>query len=127
MRTIVTTGTGLSVITPSRNERRSAGRLAQEVKMTNSIEERLKQVVVDQLDYPMARERIGRTTSLYGKGLGLSSLDVVSLIVRLEEEFGIFFDPGEIAPSLENFGALLRMIQKKHNQDGGAHGPQDGC
>ena len=95
--------------------------------MASSVEERLKQVLVDQLDYRLTRERIDATTSLYGKGLGLNSLDVVSLIVRLEEEFGIFFDPEEIAPSLENFGALLRMIQKKHNQNGGTCGPQDGC
>jgi acyl carrier protein len=51
--------------------------------------------------------------SLYGRGLGLDSLDAVSLITRLEEEFEVFFEHTEIGPSLESFGALLRTIEQK--------------
>ena len=76
------------------------------------IEKRLKQILVEQLNDSLKTERIHKATSLCGKGLGLDSLDAVSLIIRLEEEFDIFFTPAEIAPSLETFEALLQVIRQ---------------
>ena len=79
----------------------------------NNFEQRLKKILVDELNYPLNIEQIREDTSLYGKGLGLDSLDAVSLVVRLEEEFDIFFEPEEFAASLETFGSMLRIIRRK--------------
>jgi acyl carrier protein len=82
---------------------------------TNNIEQRLKTVLIDQLGFSLSPERIHRETSLYGKGLGLDSVDLVTLVMRVEEEFDIFFEPEEIGPSTKNFGVLLRAIEAKTN------------
>jgi len=79
----------------------------------NNIETRLKKILVDELSYPLNIEQIREDTSLYGKGLGLDSLDGVSLVVQLEEEFDIFFEPEEFVTGLETFGSLLRIIRSK--------------
>jgi acyl carrier protein len=81
----------------------------------DNVRERLKTVLINQLGFPLRPERIREETSLYGKGLGLDSVDVVSLITRLEEEFDIFFEPEEIGASVKTFGFLLRSVQKKLN------------
>ena len=81
--------------------------------MTHSVEERLRKVLLAQLDHSLAVDEIGDETSLYGKGLGLDSVDVVSLIVGVEEEFDIFFEAEEIAASVATFGSLARAIEQK--------------
>ncbi len=81
--------------------------------MTDKVEERLKKILVDQLSNSLSMKQIREETSLYGRGLGLDSLDVVSLVVRLEDEFDIFFEAEEVTASMENFGTLLRSIQHK--------------
>ena len=81
--------------------------------MNDDVAERLKKILVDEAGYSLTIDQIHRSTSLYGKGLGLSSLDVVSLVVRLEDEFNIFFEAEEVAPSVETFGSLLEAIRRK--------------
>lgn len=85
--------------------------------MIDDIEEQLKRIFVEQLSFPISMEHLCEKTSLYGKGLGLNSLDVVSLIVRLEDEFEIYFEADEVKSSVENFGALLRTVKQKVNQN----------
>jgi acyl carrier protein len=84
--------------------------------MTGDIEERLRNILAEELSHPPTRQQIHEATSLYGRGLGLDSLDAVSLITRLEEEFDVFFAHTEIGPSLESFGALLRAIEQKRRK-----------
>jgi acyl carrier protein len=81
--------------------------------MTDVIKERLKKVLAEQLGYRLDMSRVQENTSLYGKGLGLGSVDVVSLIVRLEEEFDIFFEAEEIAATVKTFGSVVEAIQQK--------------
>jgi acyl carrier protein len=88
----------------------------------NNIEKRVKSVLIDQLGFSISPERIHRKTSLYGKGLGLDSVDLVTLVTRLEEEFDIFFEPEEISPSTHNFGLLLETVERKLNGDGNKRG-----
>jgi acyl carrier protein len=85
---------------------------------TDNIEQRLKTVLIDQLGFSLSPDRIRRETTLYGKGLGFDSVDLVTLITRLEEEFDIFFEPEEIGSSTQNFGVLLQSVQKKLNGNG---------
>ena len=79
----------------------------------NGIRERLVGVVLGHLKRPADRERLGLTTPLRGRGLGLDSLDLISLIVRVEEEFEIFFEADEIAGSVTTLGALLATVERK--------------
>jgi acyl carrier protein len=76
---------------------------------------RLKAVLIRELGFPLSPERIHEETSLHGKGLGLDSVDVVTLITRIEEEFDIFFEPEDIGPSIKTFGTLLQSVQAKLN------------
>jgi len=89
--------------------------------MTSDIvKERLKKILVDQLSYPLGMAHVREDIPLYGKGLGLDSLDVVSLVVRLENEFDIFFEAEEVIASVETFGSLFRAVQQKLGQNGTA-------
>jgi acyl carrier protein len=81
--------------------------------MRNDVAERLKKIVVDQVGYDLPLDHIHESTSLYGKGLGLSSLDMVGLIVRLEDEFNIFFEADEVMPSVQTFGTLVGAVCQK--------------
>jgi acyl carrier protein len=56
---------------------------------------------------------LGPETSLYGKGLGLNSVDVMALIVQIEEAFGIYFEDEEIVDSVGTFGTLVRAVRRK--------------
>jgi len=68
---------------------------------------------------------VGPETSLYGKGIGLSSVDVMALIIRVEEVFDVFFDDGEIVGSVETFGALVRAVRRKRASRAGPGGSDD--
>ncbi len=51
--------------------------------------------------------------SLDEGGLGLSSIEAMTIVVLIEEAFDIFFEDEEIPPSVESFGTLLRTIRDK--------------
>jgi acyl carrier protein len=77
------------------------------------IAARLATILVEELRYPLGAERIREDTPLYGRGLGLDSLDVVSLVARVEEEFAIFFEADELGAKLKTFGSLLDTVRRK--------------
>jgi acyl carrier protein len=81
--------------------------------MIGDIEPRLKALLVDQLPYRLDPERILPTSVLHGRGLGLSSLDLVTLIMRVEEEFDVFFEADEMSDAVATFGALLSVTERK--------------
>lgn len=88
--------------------------------MDDAVRDRLKRVLVGQLDYPVAPDDLQDGTSLVGKGLALDSVDVVSLVVKLEDEFDVFFEAEEVSLATKSFGALAAAIEKKLIQNGGA-------
>ena len=94
--------------------------------MNDDVAERLKKILVDEAGDSLTVDKIHRYTSLYGKGLGLSSLDVISLVVRLEDEFAILFEADEVAPSVKTFGSLLEAIQRKIAIEGTARSSEEG-
>ena len=79
-----------------------------------SIRQRLTRILAEQCNGQIApQEEIADNTRLHGRGLGLSSLDIVSLVVKLEDEFNVFFEAEEVAPSVKTFGTLLEAIGRK--------------
>ena len=49
----------------------------------------IKQAIVRSLRLPITPAEIGDSTSLFGEGLGLDSIDVLELVLELERSFGV--------------------------------------
>ena len=81
--------------------------------MPPDTERRLKALLVEQLRYPVAPERIRAGSALHDRGLGLSSLDLVTLITRVEEEFDVVFEAEEMSEAIATFGTLLAVTERK--------------
>ena len=54
-----------------------------------NLKEEIKQAIVRSLRLPIKPEEIGDSTSLFGEGLGLDSIDVLELVLELERTFGV--------------------------------------
>lgn len=68
--------------------------------MPESIEDRIKNVLVDSLDLELEPGAIPDDMPLIGKGLGLDSVSVLHLIGAVEEAFGIRINDMEIGRGL---------------------------
>lgn len=76
-----------------------------------TVEERLRNVVVEQLD--VEEDKVKKDASFIGD-LGADSLDVVELVMAMEEEFDIEV-PDEDAEKIKAFGDALDYIESKIN------------
>jgi acyl carrier protein len=74
-----------------------------------SIEQRVIQIVVNQLGVPS--EKVNRSAS-FTADLGADSLDTVELIMALEEEFGQEV-PETDAEKLQTVGDVVDYIEKR--------------
>ena len=61
------------------------------------VMERLKAVVIDDLNLELNSDEIAEDAPLFGVGLGLDSIDALQLIVGIEEAFGISIPSDDIA------------------------------
>ncbi|MDH3689652.1 MAG: acyl carrier protein [Gammaproteobacteria bacterium] len=77
------------------------------------MSKRLKQMLIEELGYSRNMDSINSDRGLHGTGLGLDFVDVVSLMVKLEQEFDIFFEAEDVTASIKNFGSLVEAIQRK--------------
>ena len=68
----------------------------------------------EQVDGPLDPATVGPDTTL-ADGLGISSLQAVSLAMDIEEEFGISIDDNELE-ALRTVGDVLRLIAEKTGQ-----------
>jgi acyl carrier protein len=79
-----------------------------------STADRVKKVMVEELDLGLRPNQINEGLSLYSPAIQMDSLNLLSLIVALEEEFG-----GQIAEvhfmeaDLENVGDLIGLVDKR--------------
>ena len=73
----------------------------------STIEERVKKVVVDQLDI---KEEEATMEASFVDDLGADSLDTVELVMALEEEFGHEI-PDEQAEKLQSVGDVIKYIE----------------
>jgi acyl carrier protein len=81
--------------------------------MTPETDSRLRTLLVERLGYRVGAGEIAPDTPLMGKGLGLSSLDVVALVVALEDAFDVIFEAEEISDMVATFGTLRRALGGK--------------
>jgi acyl carrier protein len=80
----------------------------------NSIEERVKKVIIGQLNVPP--EKLSSPEVRFVDDLGADSLDQVELIMALEEEFSKELKgdiPESDAESLQTVGAVVKYIEGK--------------
>lgn len=76
--------------------------------MADSIVEKVKQIIVDELGVDEAEVTEG---ARFIDDLGADSLDTVELVMRFEEEFGIEI-PDEEAEKIQSVGDAFRYIEE---------------
>lgn len=83
--------------------------------MTENIHDRLKHIIVETLNLDdITPEEIGNDQSLFGTGLGLDSIDVLELVVRIEKEYNVKIENSEIAKKvLQSVNTLATYIQER--------------
>jgi len=77
--------------------------------MANNIEERVKEIIADQLGVSIDQIK---PESKFVDDLGADSLDVVELIMAFEEEFGVEI-PDEDAEKISTVQDVLDYIKQK--------------
>lgn len=56
-------------------------------------------------------------TKLFGRGIGLDSVDVLTLVGAVEEEFDLTIDDREVAGGrIQTLGALVDMVERRRRR-----------
>jgi acyl carrier protein len=55
----------------------------------DTLKEEIKRAIVESLRLPIPVSEIGDSTSLFGEGLGLDSIDVLELVLEMDRRFGV--------------------------------------
>lgn len=88
-------------------------RLTRTSSRDGDLVEQVCVLVARTLDLPSDLRPTGAETCLYGKGLGLDSVDALRLVAALEEEFDITIDDTELTPStFEHIGSLVSLVRR---------------
>lgn len=75
---------------------------------------RISQLLRATLGDAVAMSRIDEETGLLGRGIGLDSIEVLSVVAALEEEFDITIDDSELeVRHFATVGAVLHLILPK--------------
>lgn len=74
----------------------------------DSIEEKVKDIIAQELDAP--RDQISEDAH-FVNDLGADSLDMVELVMRLEEEFGVHV-PEDAADKIQTVGEAIEYIKQ---------------
>lgn len=85
------------------------------------IEERIKHILVSQLEIePGVFAEDGSTTPLLGRGIGLDSMETLTLVAAIEEEFDIQVDDADLTVGLfKNISTLAEYVLKRTSEQKG--------
>ena len=82
---------------------------------TEELEQNLKKQIVEQLNLNDVKpEEIETDQPLFGKGLGLDSIDALELIVLLEEKYGLKISQSEDGPKIFHSVATIAKYITEH-------------
>ena len=81
----------------------------------NSLKERIKGMMVENLMLQVTAAEIGDDLPLFGPGgLGLDSVDALQLVVGLDKTFGLKIpDPAAAKEILHSVNTMVAAVQKK--------------
>ncbi len=81
---------------------------------TNTLKERIKNLMVENLMLQVAPAEIGDDLPLFGPGsLGLDSVDALQLVVALDKTFGLKIrDPEAAREILRNVNSIAHAVQQ---------------
>lgn len=82
------------------------------------VEERIKDILVRELEIDrVVVEAVGKETPLLGRGVGLDSMETLSLVTGIEQEFDIQVEDEELTTGLfQNLGTLTDFVTRKLNR-----------
>ena len=80
-----------------------------------SLKSRLKKVIIEELNIADVNpEEIGDDEPLFGKKLGLDSIDAVEIVYQVEKHFGVAIkDMKEGRPALQSINTLAAFIEAR--------------
>jgi acyl carrier protein len=80
-----------------------------------ALTERLKVVLIEQLNLAHKPDEIAEDTTLFGGGLGLDSVDALEIVVCIEGEFGIRITDQDMQ-SFRTLNTVVDLIEKRIEQ-----------
>ena len=86
-----------------------------------SLEQQIKERLVETLGLKITADKIEDTTPLFAEGLGLDSVDVLEIAAMLASDYGVEITAVDSSRQREifaNVGALARFVRER--QAGGA-------
>lgn len=82
-----------------------------EVKMSGSIEERVKEIVTSHVDFAVDINSIDKNS--YLDVIGVNSINFIRTVLQLEEEYSIQFDIDKLDfGTFETFGNLIKYVEE---------------
>ncbi|MGW8181940.1 MAG: acyl carrier protein [bacterium] len=80
-----------------------------------TVEQRIKDILVRELEIdPSLMDGVDSNTPLLGRGIGLDSMETLTLVTGLEQEFGIQVDDDELTTALfHTLGTLAEFVGGK--------------
>jgi acyl carrier protein len=84
----------------------------QDLERTKGVEEKLKALLVQDLGVPVEKaSRVDSTTPLLGRGLGIDSMETLTLVAGIEREFGIQIEDRALSAELfSTLGTLSEFV-----------------
>ena len=85
------------------------------IEETNSLRERIKEMMVENLMLQVSAAEIADEQPLFGPGsLGLDSVDALQLVVALDKNFGLKIpDPGAAKQILQSVNTIVEAVRQK--------------
>ena len=89
--------------------------MASEISTYGKIEEEIKQILISELEVsPVILANSNSTTPLLGRGIGLDSIETLSLVAGIENSFDIQIDDDDLNVDLfKNLATLSEYVLKK--------------
>ena len=80
-----------------------------------AVEQRIREILVRDLEIdPSLVDGVDSSTPLLGRGIGLDSMETLTLVTGLEQEFGIQIDDDELTTALfRTVGVLAEFVLEK--------------
>ena len=79
-----------------------------------AIKRRIKEIIIKECELDILPDNIGDNDYLLHGGLNMDSIVMVEILVKLEEEFNIYFEDYELTEdNMVSVNVIARLVQKK--------------